>query len=589
MAVVVAMVAEADWIPPVQDKDEGKMTVQSLPVDHPRMRRELLHQLRGGWEATPTAVLVVLPCVLAVLLTLPRLGLKSLWIDEAWVAVAIQRGTFGPAALSSTPEGLALLVAGLSRVVGPTEFWLRFIPFLFAIGAIPLTFLAAYRFYHARSVAFIASLLLATNFGLISYAMMLKPYTADIFFSILLVLLVERIIVKGTTSNWVVYVCAVGVALPFSFTSVFVTTVGAATLLVLALYNSRRQLIAPWLVSHSLIAIVLGLYALVFLRSQSTAGLQSYWSSGFPPHTGALHLVAWYARQTMQLLEYLFNSFVYFFAPFTPFRPLGWGSIVVVVRSVCAVSTILLLLWGAYATVKKHSRYLALLAGPVAVVALASLMHLYPFDPRSGGRLLLFTLPGLVIIYGSGVAALLATTRARTLGLVVLAFALIPGAFTVGASVVRPLDAVVGTETEQMGSLVTHNLLPDLQRGDLVYVYYEASAEFQYYAPRFRQQVLDYGDYRVIHLNGVTVVFGASHPALGLYGLGVQAAINRWSPHRVWMIFGRKIVPKNAPLSEEDALVSAVVRCDPLVQTMRQEGATLYHVNVMHPSSCSTR
>ena len=57
-----------------------------------------------------------------VLLTLPYLGYKSLWLDEAWVANVIVAGTFDPHSLNTTPIGFALLVRLLVQATPDTEF-----------------------------------------------------------------------------------------------------------------------------------------------------------------------------------------------------------------------------------------------------------------------------------------------------------------------------------------------------------------------------------------------------------------------------------------------------------------------------------
>lgn len=215
---------------------------------------------------------------------------------------------------------------------------------------------------------------------------------------------------------------------------------------------------------------------------------------------------------------------------------------------------------------------------------MAALFNSYPLE-GSGGRVLLFALPGLLVLGAAGLAALVraaASTRVIGVGILLVMIVVISGLQAIKLSsidspLVRPYTLV-----EEVRDLVERDMRPGLRDGDLAYVYYGAADAFQFYAPEFRQQALAFGEYRVIRQDGVELVFGGIHrDDLPQYEAELRSTAAASSPRRVWLLFG------HTRPAEEEALVSALAKCGETELDKRQPGASLYRIRVLKPGSCA--
>jgi len=427
------------------------------------------------------------------------------------------------------------------------------------MASVPLTYIVCFQITRSWFAALFAAALLATNIVLLTYARMLKPYTADVCFAALLILLANRALVSSNIRDLWAYATTLAIGSLLSFGALFVG-VGASMLLfadALIEHDGRRF---PRLVLVHLAVLVVALpYALLFLWPQSGPGyLHGFWSAGFPTGKQPIEIVSWAAKQTWQLAQYLF----------TPIVGVLLGAITGV---------------GVMVTLRREPRSVALLAAPYVLAICAALAGVYPFEGEAG-RILLFLLPSCAILAGAGMAWLV--EHASSVRLAPLAYLPIVVALAPALRLGQPYLDIPGMATEETRDLIRGDLLPSLRSGDLIYVYYGAGYAFQYYAPAFNSShVVDFGDYALVDNAGVQAVYGAVHSdAPDNYREELQAAIRTLHPSRLWMLFSHVMrVPEG---TEENLLVSAAATCGVRETIAVQQGATLYRLdNVKCPTS----
>lgn len=479
------------------------------------------------WKSVPTPIVALIPCLTIAIADGWNLGQKSLWLDGATVANTVLRGDYlDPEYLHTTPVGFALLLGLVVHLFGSTETWFRLLPFLFGVGAVLGTFLVALRMSGSRVAALVAAMLVATNLDVLGYAQQIKPYTADLFAAIVIILVADRLVEKPTRPRWLAYTLTITLAPLISFPSVFVSAVTAGVLLVVGLRRGGRREIAPWFAAHAIAGVLVGIYGWFFLFTQrSSGGLVAAWATGFPSQTSTFSVPLLYLRQTVNVVKFFF-----LIGPGARLELLGAGGLIV----------------GVVLALRQHPRYAAYFLGPLGMVAAASVPRLYPFD---ASRLMLFLLPGFMILAATGLVAVARAasgiTYGHVAGIVLVGLALYPGARSTHAILFHPLLDVPGATTEETRDLVTRDLRSALQPGDLVYVYYGAGPAFQYYSPELRHLRLAFGNRLVTTENGATVDFGAIHrddPSAA--GTELLSDLRTYQPRRLWILISHDQSPQ---------------------------------------------
>jgi mannosyltransferase len=182
----------------------------------------------------------VLP--LATLLCLLFLGRKSLWLDEAFSVLVAQREWGAFWRLLYTEEanmGLYYVLLRLWVSLGTSEFAVRALSVIFAVGTVPLVYALGTRLFGARA-GLIGALLLAVNAFYIWYAQEARGYSLLLFLVTLSSLLYVRCIERPSLRNWAGYVLASVLA---TYTHFFAALVLAAHLVSLAFMRPRA---VPW-------------------------------------------------------------------------------------------------------------------------------------------------------------------------------------------------------------------------------------------------------------------------------------------------------------------------------------------------------
>ena len=134
-----------------------------------------------------SAVLIVAP-----LLQVSGLS-RSFWLDEVWVANAVLEPTFAEVVyydgwLNTNPPLFLLLVRASTQLFGVSHEAMRLVPFVFGVMSIfAMAYLALRLLPHWYALVAIFAFVLSPD--VVFYAKSLKPYTADVFVCILLLIM----------------------------------------------------------------------------------------------------------------------------------------------------------------------------------------------------------------------------------------------------------------------------------------------------------------------------------------------------------------------------------------------------------------
>lgn len=408
---------------------------------------------------TTAHVLIAVVVLGAGLRTTAMVAGRCLWIDEAMLALnLIERS---PAQLfepldwnQGAPVGFLLLVKAVLAVIGPSEFGLRFVPFVGSLVGLGLFAWVTRRLLSAPG-AILATVLFAASPYLISYSAECKQYATDATVSIglfaLSVGLLRRdagrvkfaaIAVAGAASVW------------FAHPAAFVLGgIGTALLADALRARDRRRVLIASLTVCCWLASFAACYVLVLRHLGGNQYLRDYWAGHFlalPP-------------QSLGDLTWIVGHFFTFFA-----FPGGLGGTEVRAGGIAA----LLFVLGIVGFWRERWPLAAALVLPAVFTLLASGLHQYPF----AGRLLLFLVPFALIgvARGGWMVAVALHARLPIAAVIMLAVLVLAPSLETAQELRRP------ARSEQIDD-VLDAVRADWQPGDRLYVYYGAKPAFLYY------------------------------------------------------------------------------------------------------------
>lgn len=431
---------------------------------------------------------------------------RSLWLDESFLWLNLSHKSaadlMGTLDLAQGAPVLFLLAEKLSiDVFGDGELALRLVPLLAGLAALPLTYLVARRCLRPAAVP-VAVALIALSTPVTYYAAEAKQYSLDLTIAMALLLL-GLWIADGplTPLRGAVAAVAGATALWASDPSVFVLGGIGASLLVAAFIEGDRRRLAglvavtgAWLISFGFVFVV-HVSKVSDIRELTTGG-----------SSGPLGRLADVPRGVVDLFD----------------EPVG-------VPTALSAFAALLAVVGALAMHKRgQTLQVALIASPIAVMALAVGLGQYPLGTRFG----MFLVPALVILAAAGTEAIARATRgfSPVVGVLVVVALL-------GASAARSAHLLAAPlKLQEQGQVVSY-IAKHRRPGDTVYVYYAAQYAFAYYGPR----------------NGIAAPYLA--PALTLprdrYWFGVYPPVIRPTPT---LVVGRFQEDLTARIDDVDRL-----------------------------------
>jgi 4-amino-4-deoxy-L-arabinose transferase-like glycosyltransferase len=406
------------------------------------------------WPALP-AVLIAFGALLRLIQYLAN---RSLWVDEAMLALNIIRKPWSellhPLDYSqASPVGFVFGEKLVVSAFGPSEFALRLLPLLAALVSLYLFWRLAEKWLDRRAALF-ALALFAVAEPLAYYAGEAKQYSTDVMWALLLYLALAPVVRDLDRPRGLPALAAVGTAaIWFSFPSAFLLAgVGITLALVLMRRRQWTDLLKISIVGLAWTVSFAVCYFTVLRPVAANPHQQEFWHTEFAPLDSLGATAGW-----------LREAFMHFFQ-----RTLGLTS-----RFGAASVAALMFLIGLCAMFRADKRKLSLIALPALFCLAAAFLRRYPFE----GRLLIFLTPGALLLAGAGasfVAGLKRPLPVRALGLVLLAALYLPTAYSAVAFALPPY----GREEARP---VIEYMHARQQPGDFVYVHRGAEPAFQYY------------------------------------------------------------------------------------------------------------
>lgn len=406
-------------------------------------------------EKTISIVLIALGIVLRLRQYLTG---RSLWLDEAMLAQSVVNrgfaGLFQPLEYGQgSPIGFLLVEKVFHLLFGRSEFSLRLFPLLVGIASVWLFYLLLKRLTSGPAL-FTALALFALNPRLIYYTSEVKQYILDVFFTIVLLLLVIRLFDIHPQRRDFLWLALAGfAALWFSHPALFVLAGIGLSLAIIYIrrhdYESLKLAFLMgtfWLVTFGL------MYAFLLRRLQQDAFMQEYWQTGFLP-IPPWSTPGWFAANIHE------NIAIQFGIPYATYLVFG----------------LILLGW---VVLWRSNQNLAIALGSIFLITLAaSALKIYPVIER----LILFLIPVGLLLLGKFVEAVHQRLQANMivdrLAVVMVSAFLILGPLTTSAAYfIQPkyyehIRPAMGFLQEQW------------QPGDVMYVSYGAAPAFRFYAP----------------------------------------------------------------------------------------------------------
>lgn len=384
---------------------------------------------------------------------------RSLWNDEALLALNLSGRSFGTlwGKLEHgivQPAGFLLIEKIFFELLGNTEYALRLWPLLAGIVALLLFPFVARSCSSARA-ALTATALFALSDRVIYFTSEARQYSSDVAVALAILLIVLKMRKDGVTGRSLLALACLGaLSVWFSYSAAFVYA--SALLVTAGLAYSRREknavkgialACAAWLASGALYCLV------SFDQFADRAALVEHWQTWLAPMPGApASGLKWYRDTVLALVR----------------NPGGFTHPALALFAACI---------GAFSMARKREYgLLVLLAAPPLLAGAASAVRMYPLF----GRMLLFALPGFLLLIALGIDALLSAPgkTVKTAAILLLVFVFISPLEDTIAGLVRPRYGICGPdETRPVLEYVVARRRPD----DAIYVHHNATFTCEYY------------------------------------------------------------------------------------------------------------
>ncbi len=424
-----------------------------------------------GWAVMPELAGYLLTALGLVLRLRQYIANRSLWADEAALAMNLVNRTFQ--GLTQTldynqgaPIGFLFIEKFAMTILGNRDYILRLFPLLSGIAACLLFYMIAKSFLKNNVAILFALLVFAISWPLIYYSSELKQYSSDAMFGLLLIYLSLRCFSgKASLRDFILFGIVSIIALWTAYPSAFVlAAIGVALALEEFLSKDYRRL--AWAVGLGLTwTIALGTVYLVSVRHLLQSDyLMSYWQHSFlpvPPWSDP----DWFSKSYLSLLTTISPSLD---------------------RWYLALICSLVIVVGIFSWLLRDRISALLVLLPFVMASIASAMQRYPLR----GRFTLFLVPFAILLMAEGLGRIyslfnkwnripaVAVSAALALALLWVPLSGINGKFRVPP---------MGQDIKPVMDYVSKNRA----QGDIVYVYHSARNAFVYYAPFYG---LDQGD-----------------------------------------------------------------------------------------------
>ena len=261
--------------------------------------------------------------LIAFIIRMYNLGYHSLFVDEAWVANSILEPTikemvFYKDYVQTTPVLFLIATRAFVEIFGKNDLIFRLLPFSFGVLSVILMYLISKRFTKNEIISLVTTSLFAFNWAMISYSQLLKQYTGDVFFVLLLIYITELFIETFSLKHFLILVAVSIIGLVFSNTLIFL--IPAISIRVILSYLKKNKLrfsiknnikikkiILVLLAYNTIIGIVFGLNYLFFIFPTRIPLVLDYWDAGFVNDYGIIPIFSFLIKQSYSFFTFFFR------------------------------------------------------------------------------------------------------------------------------------------------------------------------------------------------------------------------------------------------------------------------------------------
>ena len=284
---------------------------------------------------------------------------QSFWHDECALAWNIvnrsYRELFEPLRfLQSAPILFLITTKYLTEFFGKSEPVFRFIPYCFGVLSMVGFYFLSKKILKTKPSIIFSNILFAVNLPLYYYSAEFKPYSTDVFFCILALILFENLNKKVL----LIYSIILSAFIWFSFPAVFVLTAVIALIILNSNYSIKEKIV--YLIPQILNGLVF--YKVFFAKmfSSQKAGMTNYWQNEFINPQNFVSLF-------QKAFNFMFHD----------------GAILII-----------LAIAGLFIFLKEQNKFGKFALTLFLILISASCLQLYPFS----SRLILFLIPIMILL-----------------------------------------------------------------------------------------------------------------------------------------------------------------------------------------------
>lgn len=380
----------------------------------------------------------------------------SFWHDECALAWNIKFKTysdfFGVLNFQqAAPPFFMVLTKFLTKFFGFSEKVFRFIPFLASFLSIFAFYFLAKQVLNKNFSVLLAVFLFAINQTLINYAFEFKPYSLDVFFSIICVLFFINYQNIQTKSKLIFSSLLLAIIPWFSFTSILIIAACIVINIFKILKNKSKNLYLPFTIYH-LPVIVSGLiYLKIYaLNNYAHNAIRDFWQPYF-------------ITSGKSFFWMLTNNIQFFFPPIK-----------------FILLEIILLVWGAVIFYKEKSDFFYISTISFLSVILLSILHIYPFMER----LVLFLLP-MVLLFMVKPLDLISSNKKTASVLIILIFTM---TFYPQIALTKQLLDSKKLDKGEYAREMMATMMQKIKPQDKIFVNSPSEEEFAYYSSFYNKK-----------------------------------------------------------------------------------------------------
>jgi 4-amino-4-deoxy-L-arabinose transferase-like glycosyltransferase len=371
------------------------------------------------------------------------LSCQSYWQDEA--SLLLNALKYSAAKLPFTqldatintqagPPVFLWWIKALVQFTSGSEYMMRLIPLLQGIAALFLVALIARKVLRPPAAA-LAVAIVALSDHLIFESATLKPYAGDLFAAALLLWIgaIWDEAILARRFSLIGIVAAIGVWTSYPLIFIF----AGISLPALPLMARAKRLPA-WLLANILVLASFAIIYVLSIRAQRNPYLDRYWEDRFFNFTHPAHALFHMSELTLEIFRFILPPLGIVFFPLAIIGAISW--------------------WR-----QKRRTLVVILIAPIVLVAIASIVHAYPYG---GTRVTLFWTANLAILSAAGVEGLADMFKHRWLRCAICAIGLVP----IVAAIYIAVPQLIHPRSYGDMRAVTAYVRANSQPGDLICV-----------------------------------------------------------------------------------------------------------------------